>query len=198
MAWRCPPARGTRGSPSRKEKTSLAGEGRLQVMRGWVLVLGAAIALLATGRVAAQVVNAPAIGGSAAAFEQMLGAANDGTIGPQLHYLRCAGTDVDQFVVMAPNDQVWTIEREYCQPGQMTPDQRFAEAASLLPPDSIAGEALTTDEGDPALTYVSQTLGSALPAALFHDCAGQAVPAGTVVIVADADGGWFMGPGTCA
>lgn len=168
------------------------------MMLGRVLVAVAAIGFVAATPVAAQVANPPTIGGSASAFEQVLGAANDGTIGPQLHYVRCAGTDVDQFVLMAPNDQVWTIERHYCQAGQMAVDQRFAEAAGLLPPDAVAGDALTTDEGDPALTYVSQTIGSALPAGLFHDCAGQAVPLGTVVIVADAAGGWFMGPGTCA
>ncbi len=146
---------------------------------------------------AAQVLTSPSIGGSASAFEQLLGAANDASIGPQLHYLRCAGTDIDQFVVMAPDDQVWTIERRYCPTRPMPRDQRFAEAASLLPADAVPGDPVLAQDGDPAQTYVSQTVAGALPAGLFHDCAGQAVPVGTIVIVADAEGGWFMGPGTC-
>ena len=163
---------------------------------GW-LPLGLAAALWITP-INAQVVNPPAVGGSASAFEQVLGAANDATIGPQLHYLRCAGTDVDQFVVMAPYDQVWTIERHYCQSTPMSADQRITEATQFLPADATPGQPLTTDEGDPAQTYVSQTIANALPAGLFHDCAGQSVPVGTVVVVADNDGGWFIGPGTCA
>ncbi len=168
-------------------------------MRLRSLVLGPVAALLAIhGAAAQQVVAPPAVGGSAAAFEQALGAANDGSIGPQLHYLRCAGTDVDQFVVMAPNDQVWTIERHYCQLSQASPDQRITEATQYLPADAAPGMPVTTDEGDPGQTFVSQTIADALPAALFHDCAGQAVPLGTLVVVADNDGGWFVGPGTCA
>jgi len=150
------------------------------------------------GALWAQVLAPPAIGGSASGFEPMLGAPNDGSLGQQLHYLRCAGTDIDQFVVTAPNDQVWTIEREYCQLGGPPADQRFTEAAQFLPPDAVAGDPLTTDEGAPAQTFVSQTVADALPSALFHDCAGRAVAPGTVIVVADVDGGWFVGPGSCA
>src|SRR4029079_3875602 len=98
-----------------------------------------------------------------------VGAPNDGTLGAQLHYLRCAGTDIDQFVVTAPNDQVGTIQREYCQRGGPPADQRFAEAAQFLPPDAVVSDPLTTEEGAPAQTYVSQTVADALPTALFHD-----------------------------
>ena len=84
----------------------------------------------------AQVLPGPAIGGSAAAFEQVLGGPNDASIGAQLHYQRCAGTDVDQFVVLAPNDQVWTIQRAWCDLASVPADQRFADAARFLPPDA--------------------------------------------------------------
>ena len=150
------------------------------------------------GVLAAQVLTPPVIGGSPSAFEQVLGAANDASVGPQLHYLRCAGTDIDQYVLMAPSDQVWTISREYCVGTSFSAADRFAEAAQFLPADALAGDQLTTQDGDPGQTYVSQTVANALPAALFHDCAGQSVTPGTVVIVADSDGGWFLGPGTCA
>jgi hypothetical protein len=150
------------------------------------------------GPVLAQVLPAPAIGGSAAAFEQQFGGANTASIGAQLHYQRCAGTDVDQFVVLAPNDQVWTIQRAWCDLASVPADQRFADAARFLPPDAEAGAAFTTEQGEPALTYQSPSLGSALPAALFHDCAGNAVAPGTLSVIADSLGGWFMGPGTCA
>ena len=87
----------------------------------------------------AQVLPGPAIGESTAAFEQVLGGPNDASIGPQLHYQRCAGTDVDQFVVLAPNDQVWTIQRAWCDLASVPADQRFADAARFLPPDAAAG-----------------------------------------------------------
>jgi hypothetical protein len=152
---------------------------------------------LLVGSASAQVLTPPAVGGSASAFEPILGSANDATVGAQFHYLRCAGTDVDQFVVLAPNDHVWTIERHYCEFAALPADQRFAEAAQFLPPDATPGDMVTSVEG-PGQTYVSQSVADALPAALFHDCLGQPVPVGTVVVVADDDGGWFMGPGTCA
>ena len=77
-------------------------------MRGGVAILGL-LAAVAMGEVSAQDATAPALGGSAAAFEALLGGANDASVGAQLHFVRCAGTDVDQYVVLAPNDQVWTI-----------------------------------------------------------------------------------------
>jgi hypothetical protein len=78
------------------------------------LALVATLLAGSAGPVTAQVLPGPAIGGSVAAFEQVLGGPNDASIGAQLHYQRCAGTDVDQFVVLAPNDQVWTIQRAWC------------------------------------------------------------------------------------
>jgi hypothetical protein len=154
--------------------------------------------LVIAGAVWAQVLTPPSVSGSPSAFDAALGAPNDATLGSQFHYLRCAGTDIDQFVVLAPNDQVWTIQREYCQLGGPPADQRFAEAAQYLPADAVLGDGVTTDEGLPAQTYVSQTVANVLPSVLFHDCAGQAVAPGTVIVVADEDGGWFVGPGTCA
>jgi hypothetical protein len=166
-------------------------------MRGGVAILGL-VAALATGNVRAQDAMGPALGGSVAAFEGVLGGANDASVGAQMHFLRCAGTDIDQFVVLAPNDQVWTIQRESCALSTPASQQRFAEAAQYLPTDAIAGEPFTTDRGESAMTYVSPTLASVLPAGLFHDCTGNAVPLGTLFVVADSYGGWFMAPGTCA
>jgi len=160
-------------------------------------ILAALLATYGTPALA-QVLPAPAIGGSTAALEQVLGGPNDASIGAQLHYQRCAGTDVDQFVVLAPNDQVWTIQRAWCDLASVPADERFADAARFLPPDAAAVAPFTTDQGESALTYQSASLGSALPAALLHDCAGNAVPPGTVSIIADSLGGWFMCPGTCA
>ena len=56
-----------------------------------------------------QVMPSPTLGAPVAAFEQVLGGPNDASIGALLHFQRCAGTQVDQFVLMAPTDQVWTI-----------------------------------------------------------------------------------------
>ncbi len=145
----------------------------------------------------AQVLPAPAIGGSPAAFEQVLGGANDASIGAILHFQRCAGTDVDQFVLLAPNDQVWTIQREWCQLGSLPADQRLADAAQFLPPDAVAEATFMTDVGESGQSYQSAILAAALPAGLFHDCLGNPVTPGTLFVVADAYGGWFMGPGTC-
>ena len=155
------------------------------------------MAASSTAAASGQVLVAPSLGGSVAAFEQVLGGPNDATIGPLLHYQRCAGTSVDQFVLLAPNDQVWTIQRVWCAPTNVPPDERLAEAAQFLPADAVAGDAFTSDLGEPAQTYQSATLAAALPPSLFHDCAGQAVPPGTLFVVADTFGGWYMGPGTC-
>jgi len=137
-------------------------------------------------------------GGSAAAFEALLGGANDASVGAQLHFVRCAGTDIDQYVLLAPNNQVWTIQREACALATPASQERFAEAMQFLPPDAVAGEPFTTERGESAMTYLSPSLASVLPAGLFHDCTGNAVPLGTLFVVADSYGGWFMAPGTCA
>ena len=144
-----------------------------------------------------QLVQTPALGGPVAAFEQVLGGPNDASIGALLHFQRCAGTQVDQFVLMAPNDQVWTIQRSSCELSVVPADQRLAEAAQYLPADAVAGDPFTTDLGEPGQTYVSASLAASLPAGLFHDCAGSAVGPGTLFVVADSFGGWYMGPGTC-
>jgi hypothetical protein len=145
----------------------------------------------------AQALSGPSLGATPAAFEQVLGGANDASIGAQLHYQRCAGTDIDQFVVLAPNDQVWTIQRAWCDLGMTPLDEVFADAARYLPPDAVPGESFSTEMGESGQTYHSPTLGMLLPAALFHDCRGAPVPLGTLFVIADAYGGWFMGPGTC-
>ena len=161
-------------------------------------LLGVACALAAAATSAnAQVLPAPALGGPVAAFEQVLGGPNDATIGPLLHYQRCAGTSTDQFVLLAPNDQVWTIQRAWCGVTTLAPAERLADAAQFLPPDAVPGAPFTTDLGEPGQTYVSPSLGASLAPSLFHDCAGQTVPPGTLFIVADTFGGWYMGPGTC-
>ena len=166
-------------------------------MRRVVELVLAIVTATAQTQVTAQVMPPPAIGGSPAAFEQVLGAANDASIGAILHFQRCAGTDVDQFVVLAPNDQVWTIQREWCQLGALPADQRLADAAQFLPSDAVAGAPFTTDVGESAQSYQSSILAAALPAGLFHDCLGNPVTPGTLFVVADAYGGWFMGPGSC-
>jgi hypothetical protein len=153
--------------------------------------------LLSATPVSAQVLSPPALGGSASAFEQILGGANSASLGAQLHFQRCAGTEIDQFVVLAPNDQVWTIQRDSCQFGGRSAEERFAEAAQFLPADAVAVEAFTTEEGEVGWTYLSPSLGTILPTSLFHDCAGNAVAFGTLFVVADSYGGWFMGPGAC-
>jgi hypothetical protein len=147
--------------------------------------------------VVAQVLPGPAIGGAPAAFEQVWGGANDASIGPLLHYQRCAGTDIDQFVLMAPNDQVWTIQHMECALSSPSAEDRFAQAAQFLPPDAVPGDSFTTELGEAAVSWVSASLGATLPVELFHDCTGLAVAPGTLFIVADSYGGWFMGPGTC-
>lgn len=154
-------------------------------------------AAAALGAASAQILPPPAIGGSPASFEQVLGGANDASIGAILHFQRCAGTDVDQFVLLAPNDQVWTIQREWCQLGGLPADQRLADAAQFLPADAVPGASFTTEVGESAQSYQSAILAAALPAGLFHDCLGNPVTPGTLFVVADAYGGWFMGPGTC-
>jgi hypothetical protein len=162
-------------------------------------VIAAALGLiLAVSDVSAQAAPAPALGGPEFAFEQMLGGPNDASIGAQQHFLRCAGTDIDQFVVFAPNDQVWSIQRDTCELATSAAEQRFADAAQFLPPDAVVGEPFTTQRGESAMTYTSPALAGALPASLFHDCTGNAVPLGTLFVVADSYGGWFMAPGTCA
>src|ERR1700730_6848889 len=92
---------------------------------------------LAAGDASAQDATPPALGGPAAAFEAVLGGPNDASIGAQLHFQRCAGTDIDQFVLLAPSDQVWTIQRESCALATPASQQRFAEAAQYLPPDAV-------------------------------------------------------------
>ena len=159
--------------------------------------MGGLVELVIATFIAMQVLPPPAIGGSPAAFEQAFGGANDASIGAILHFSRCAGTDIDQFVLLAPNDQVWTIHREWCQPAGLPADQRLADAAQFLPPDAIAGAPFTTELGESAQTYQSAILATALPAGLFHDCVGNPVPSGTLFVLADAYGGWFMGPGSC-
>ena len=163
-----------------------------------VVEVGLAVLMaIAPTKLNAQVLPPPAIGGSPASFEQVFGGANDASIGALLHFQRCAGTDVDQFVLLAPNDQVWTIQREWCQLSALPADQRLADAAQFLPADAIAGAPFSTDVGESAQSYQSATLAATLPAGLFHDCLGNPVTPGTLFVVADAYGGWFMGPGSC-
>jgi hypothetical protein len=145
----------------------------------------------------AQIISAPALGAPVASFEQVLGGPNDASVGPLLHYQRCAGTTVDQFVLMAPGDQVWSIQRSFCELGSRSADDRFADAAQFLPADAVPASTFSTDLSEPAQTYTSPSLEAALPASLFHDCAGNSVPAGTLFVVADTLGGWYMAPGTC-
>jgi hypothetical protein len=166
-------------------------------MRYWSVGLGVLLMALATGGVSAQVLSAPALGGPEAAFEQVLGGPNDASIGVQYHFQRCAGTDTDQFIILAPNDQVWSIERAACGLSLPLVEQRFADAAQYLPSDAVAGQPFTTESGESAMSYVSSNLADALPAALFHDCAGKAVTPGTLFVVADSYGGWFMAAGAC-
>jgi len=143
------------------------------------------------------VLSAPALGGSAADFEQALGGPNDATIGPLLHLQRCAGSDVDQFILLAPGDQVWTIQRAWCGLGSRSAEERFNDAAQYVPADATPDAPFTSNANEPGQTYVSATLAAVLPAGLFHDCLGNAVTPGTLFVVADSFGGWFMGPGTC-
>ena len=157
----------------------------------------AAVLILSATPLRAQVLPAPVLGGSASAFEQVLGGANSESLGAQLHFQRCAGTAIDQYILLAPNDQVWTIQREYCQLGSPTAEERFAEAAQFLPADAVAGEAFTTETGETGWTYVSAALGTQVPTSLFHDCAGNAVAPGTLFVLADSYGGWFMALGAC-
>lgn len=145
----------------------------------------------------AQVLPSVSIGGSSTTFEQVLGGPNDASIGPQLHFQRCADSDLDQFVVLAPGDQVWTIQRVWCELASRSAEERFADARRFLPPDAVPADSFSTDLGEPAQSYQSPALAAALPLALFHDCSGNAVPAGTLFIVADGLGGWYMGPGSC-
>ena len=166
-------------------------------MRWLILAAALVMAASSTGAASGQVLPPPSLGGPVAAFEQVLGGPNDATIGALLHYQRCAGTTVDQFVLLAPNDQVWTIQRVWCAPTSVAPDERLADAAQFLPTDAVPADASTTELGEPVQTYVSSTLAATLPPSLFHDCAGQAVPPGTLFVVADTFGGWYMGPGTC-
>src|SRR4051794_31801321 len=112
-------------------------------MRWRALAIGV-LGALVSGSASAQVITPPVVGGSASAFEQVLGSANDATVGAQHHYLRCAGTDLDQYVVLAPNDRVWTIERRYCQFAAVSADQRFLEAAQFLPADATPGDLVTS------------------------------------------------------
>jgi hypothetical protein len=139
----------------------------------------------------------PSLGSSVSAFENVLGGPNDASIGAYLHYQRCAGTDVDQFVLMAPNDQVWTIQRAWCDFIQRSVNDRFADASLYVPPDALPGAPFASELGEPGQTYVSATLAYALPSSLFHDCTASPVPAGSLFVVADNFGGWYMGPGTC-
>jgi hypothetical protein len=168
-------------------------------MRPALAPIAVALALvgLQAASAGAQVLPSVSIGGSSTTFEQVLGGPNDASIGPQLHFQRCAGSDIDQFIVLAPGDQVWTIERDWCELASRSPEERFADARRFLPPDAVPNDSFTTDLGEPALSYQSPALATSLPAALFHDCSGNAVPAGTLFIVADSFGGWYMGPGSC-
>jgi hypothetical protein len=145
----------------------------------------------------AQAMPGPVLGGPVAPFTQVLGGPNEASIGALLHFKRCAGTQIDEYVLLAPNDRVWTIQRAWCERTNVPTDQRFADAVQFLPADAVAGTAFITNQGEAAVTYTSASLASELPAGLFHDCTGNSVPAGTLFIVADSFGGWYMGPGTC-
>jgi hypothetical protein len=169
-------------------------------MRCWTVVLGLLGGILSVAPVSAQSTGAPstpALGGTPEAFETVLGGPSAASVGSILYFEQCAGTDLDQFVLMTSNDQVWTIERSYCDVTTHSADERFADAAHYLPPDAVASIPFTDDLGEQARTFVSATLGQNLPAALFHDCSGSSVAAGTLFIVADSTGGWYMGPGSC-
>ncbi len=158
---------------------------------------GAICLVLVVATLYGQIVVQPTLGADTSAFEALLGGPNDASVGPILHLSRCAGTDVDQFVLMAPNEQVWSIQRAFCELRTRSAEERFADAQQFLPSDALPGGEFTTDLAEPARTFQSVSLAQALPVGLFHDCTGNAVPPGTLFVVADSFGGWYMGPGTC-
>jgi hypothetical protein len=166
-------------------------------LRCLIWAVGLVVVAVVLRSALAQELGVPTLGASPAAFEVWLGAPNDASIGAQLHYQRCAGTDVDQVVLLAPNDQVWSMQRAWCDDTPVAAADRFADAARYVPPDAVPSGSFTTELGEPAQQYVSATLATQLPASLFHDCLGNQVAPGTLVVVADALGGWDMGPGTC-
>jgi hypothetical protein len=166
-------------------------------MRTWSVALVVLVMALGTSGASAQILSPPSLGGPEAAFEQILGGPNDASVGVQYHFQRCAGTHTDQFILLAHNDQVWSIERAACGLSLPLAEQRFADAAQFLPSDAVAGQPFTTERGESAMAYVSSNLANALPAALFHDCEGKAVTPGTLFVVADSYGGWFMAAGAC-
>src|SRR5438067_518060 len=102
--------------------------------------------------VLAQIFSPPSLGSPVINFEQVLGGPNDASVGPIMHFARCAGTNVDQFVLFAPGDQVWSIQREWCELATRGADERFADAAQYLPADAVPGSPFSTDLGESALT----------------------------------------------
>ena len=129
-------------------------------MRWLILAAALVMAASSTGAASGQVLPPPSLGGPVAAFEQVLGGPNDATIGALLHYQRCAGTTVDQFVLLAPNDQVWTIQRVWCAPTSVAPDERLADAAQFLPADAVPADASTTELQAPGTRAPSSSMTS--------------------------------------
>src|SRR5712691_121023 len=104
------------------------------------------------------------------------------------HFIRCAGNDRDELIVVLEADSTAFITRQIC--GALPSAQALqAEARHFFPTDSSPGGApFTTAFGQSATRYVSRTLAEALPSSWFRDCNARAVAPGTFSVVLTARG----------
>jgi hypothetical protein len=145
---------------------------------------------------AQDVPDPPALGDAVDTWIQALGPPNDHSTETNLHFQRCPGSSIDQFVVDSDDGHVWAVRREPCRRQSETPALAHADAERFLPGDTTGGEAFSTPAGNPAWQYMSPSFGDVLSPDQFDDCDGNPVQPGTFSITTSS-GGWLLLPGTC-
>jgi hypothetical protein len=112
------------------------------------------------------------------------------------HFQRAPGTPCDGLVVFFSNHLARAIVGQTCSGPVPAREERLAQASQYAPADRVPGNSFQTANGDAATSFTSASLARQLPTSAFHDCNGQALPAGTFAEFLSASG-WEIATGTC-
>lgn len=139
----------------------------------------------------------PTLGAPAVAFVARLGQPNDHSDAMTLHWQRCAGNNVDGFIITFIEGHAYLITRQNCLPAAPAEKELVVEATTFMPTDGKTVNGFVTQNSEKAVEEISASLAGQLPAVSFHDCNGDPVKPGTFSLVVTADGGWVLALGTC-
>ncbi len=144
----------------------------------------------------------PVLGGSPDAFATLFGPPNNHSGPPgslqTLHYKRCAGSNVDEFIVLFEKGSAILITHQFCT-GAPSAAVREADAQKYFPSGATASGPPLPDpiSGGTVRRYVSTSLAGTFPASKFQDCDGNDLPPGTFTLGLGLGPDWDLGVGGC-